>query len=273
MPDFWEKYTKASNSEDAMTKLELLCECFAQKEDKLTRRLAAHDLGYMFYVGRGVPVNKERGKRLMKVSADLGHPAAMNLYGQMLTHDGDPESITYFFKALDKAHFIAAKNLNRLLISSQEARNTKLCNRIEAGVAEVVRLNLDKGEDREAYMTLALVGLYGLGQKCGISVAQGEEYLQKAIEAGHPYAERINRDSSLKYPQALPHKTTNEKKPTEKKRPIGPPPFTLGDVIVSMVVGAIASLFVALAFRTGFVISFLAVTFLTGLFRFAASKH
>lgn len=206
MADLWDKYMQAKDSADVTAKLNVLAECLTQQEDKRLRMLAAMDLGEIYYLGKGVPVDKVRGKKWMKVSADLGCPEAMNLYGQMLTHEGDTESISYFCMALDEAQLAAAKNLNELLIAFLKKGATNLSNAIEAGVAEVARINREKLNDKDGhpYLVLAMIGLYGLGQKCGISVSQGEEYLRKAVELGHPIAETISRHPDLKYPPSQP---------------------------------------------------------------------
>ena len=278
MADFWDRYMEATNTENTIEKIKILMECFGQDEDKLTQRVAAHDLGHIFYTGSGVPEDKERGKKLMRVSAELGHPEAMNLYGQMLTHDGDTECISYFCMALEKAQFMAAKNLNKLLISFQKAGNTTLCNAVEAGVAEVARISLEDkpNEQSEAYLTLALIGLYGLGKKCGISVEQGEEYLQKAIEAGHPYAELINEDPKLKHPEALPYQTTASAAPAaekkeEEKVPVGP--FGWSDVVTSLIVGAVGGLLINWIFKTGFWIPALVIAVLFCGVMYIGSDH
>lgn len=261
MADIWDRYMESTTTENTIEKIKILMECFKQDEDKIAQRVAAHDLGHIFYTGSGVPEDKERGKKLMKVSAELGHPEAMNLYGQMLTHDGNTECISYFCMALEKAQITAAKNLNTLLISFQKAGNTTLCNAVEAGVAEVARISLEDKADNlsEAYLTLALIGLYGLGVKCGISVEQGEAYLQKAAEAGHPYAEIIGQDPNLKYPQAYPYQTAAAPvaQKEEEKAPVGP--FGWSDVVTSLVVGAVGGLLINWIFKTGFWIPFLVV--------------
>lgn len=275
MADYWDKYMEARDASDITTKLKLLTECFGQSEDALTRRVAAHDLGNIFYLGQGVPVDKARGKQLMKVSADLGHPEAMNLYGQILTHEGDTESISYFCMALDKAQILAAKNLNQLLIAFQKAGNTQLCNAVEAGVGEVIRINQeDKADNQsEANLTLALVGLYGLGVKHGISVEQGEEYMRKAIELGNPIAKIINDDPSLKHPQSLPYSAPAGGSTSTQDAPVETTPFGMTDVITALVVGAVGGLLCNWIFHTGFLIPFLVVSVLFGAVLFIGSKH
>ena len=223
MADYWDRYMEASEAPDTVTKLKILAECVAQSEDELTRRVAAHDLGNIYYLGKGVPVDKERGKKWMKLSADLGHPEAMNLYGQALTHDGDTDCITYFCMALNEAQVMAAKNLNELLTACRRGGNYNICNAIEAGVGEVARLNLDnaRGNDSKACLVLALIGLYELGSKCGISTYQGEEYLRKSVDLGHPIAKIISQDPNLKRPasrsygnlQSTPPRTTSYSAP------------------------------------------------------------
>lgn len=233
MADYWDRYMEASDASDTVTKLKILAECVAQSEDALTRRVAAHDLGNIYYLGKGVPVDKERGKKWMKLSADLGHPEAMNLYGQALTHDGDTDCITYFCMALNEAQVMAAKNLNELLTACRKGGNLNICNGIEAGVAEIAKGNLEKARanDSKACLVLALIGLYDLGRQCGISSLQGEDYLQKAVDLGNPIAQIISQDPNLKRPasrsygnlQSAPPRTSSYTAP--QYQPAGQPSY------------------------------------------------
>lgn len=71
MADFWDKYREASEATDTVAKLRGLTECITQTEDKVTRRIAAHDLGPALYQGKdGFPQDKEKGKKLMELSAE-----------------------------------------------------------------------------------------------------------------------------------------------------------------------------------------------------------
>lgn len=206
MADYLDKYIQAKDTADPLTKLKLLTECMGQTEHPRARMLAIMDIAEMYYLGKGVPVDKARGKKMMQLSADLGCPEAMNLYGQMLTHEGDTDSLTYFSMALNEAQLAAAKNLNQLLVAFQKSGKTNLVNALEAAVAEVARLNQEKlnQQDGKPYLVLAMIGLNGLGRRCGISVSQGEAYLQKAVDLGNPIAETISRNPNLKYPASQP---------------------------------------------------------------------
>jgi hypothetical protein len=149
MADFWDKYQEATNATDPLTKLRGLTECITECDDNAIKRLAAYDLGIALYQGKdGLPQDKDKGKRLMQLSADLDYGPAMNLYGQMLTHEGDLESITYFCMALDAGEIMAAKNLHDLYKACSENGASQVCNAITAGVGEVARIQReDKPED------------------------------------------------------------------------------------------------------------------------------
>ena len=209
MADFWDKYQEASEATDTVAKLRGLTECITQTEDKVTRRIAAHDLGLALYQGKdGFPQDKEKGKKLMELSAELGHGPAMNLYGQMLTHEGDLNAIAYFCMALNEGQIAAAKNLNEMYTAFKKSGSDQLCDVIESAVGEVVRLlkedgDLDEDKNGSASLTMALIGLYGLGDKCGISVEQGEEYLQQSAAKGNGIADTIVRNPELKGPATV----------------------------------------------------------------------
>lgn len=204
MADFWDKYQEATQATDTLTKLRGLTECITQSEDKSVKRLAAHDLGFALYQGKdGFPQDKEKGKKLMEMSADLGYGPAMNLYGQMLTHEGDLNAIAYFCMALNEGQIPAAKNLNEMYTAFSKNGSPELCDIIDSAVGEVVRLlkedgDLDEDENGSASLTMALIGLYGLGGKCGVSVADGEAYLQKSVEKGNGIAQTMARNPELK---------------------------------------------------------------------------
>ena len=225
MADFWDKYQEATNATDPLTKLKGLTECITECDDNAIKRLAAYDLGIALYQGKdGFPQDKDKGKRLMQLSADLDYGPAMNLYGQMLTHEGDMESITYFCMGLDAGEIMAAKNLHDLYKACSENGASQVCNAITAGVGEVARIQReDKPEDEngKSSLALALIGLYGLGGQCGISVEQGEEYLQQAAAKGNGTAGTMIRNPELKGPAtALSFNPFKEEKETADSAPL-----------------------------------------------------
>ena len=197
MADFWDKYQEATQATDTLTKLRGLTECITQSEDKSVKRLAAHDLGFALYQGKdGFPQDKEKGKKLMEMSADLGYGPAMNLYGQMLTHEGDLNAIAYFCMALNEGQIPAALNLRDLYDGFSKNGSPELCDIIDSAVGEVVRLLKEDGDLDEDKNGSA--SLYGLGGKCGVSVADGEAYLQKSVEKGNGIAQTMARNPELK---------------------------------------------------------------------------
>jgi len=165
---------------------------------------------------------------------------------------------------------------------------------IEAGVGEVARINREeKAEDENgsASLVLALIGLYGLGEKCGISPEQGEEYLQKSVQKGNGMAQAIDSSPELKHPATVASfkpAYMREKENTENDRNVEanansaqttqstesePTPFGLFDAGFSLAVGAVGGLLINWIFHTGFWIPFIIVTLIWGGLTYMGSKH
>ena len=193
MSTLWSRYNQLDQSTPVATKLEVLIECFKQEEDKVLRSQAACDLGEMYYTGAGVTKSVERGKQLMQLAADMGNGAAMNRYGEMLADENNIECITYFCMALDKADSKAAQNLRTLYKAARNNGAEGLCDGIDAGVGEVARIQREERDDSkgDASVVLALIGVFGLGEKCGITQEQGMELVKVAAEKGNGLAQYI----------------------------------------------------------------------------------
>lgn len=259
----WEQYLNKDNVSE-IEQLDILFECAKQDEDTALKRVALYELGDIHYMGKGVEVDKESGKILMQQSADLGYGPAMNLYGQMLTYDGDLTSIEYFGKALLEGEILPAKNLNEIYIACAKANNSYVCEIIDNEVKSVINICQEKIRNAEdeygkPQLTLAIVGLYGIGKKFGIDQAAGQTYLQQAVDKKNVIASVIQKDPALSHAETVnefkPETTTNSQ--AETSGSTESTNWTLGDIIVILIVGVIGGGIVNLIFHTGFFVPFL----------------
>lgn len=300
----WDKYLDVRDSQNTEEKLAVLMECAEQEEDVTLTRVARHDLGFMYYQGKGVAQDKERGKVMMKSAADLGYGPAMNLYGQMLTHEGDWEAFDYITKALMAGEIVAAKNLHKFSKSTNPDVVECVNDHMEDLVAECKEM-IEKGKDENGkpQLALALAGLYGLAGKQGVSRENGKEYLKQAADKGNGQADFILRNPSLQSPETEeqfkgPSKEEmakakanlekaiadavaeqNEKKKLEKESEIPvettkqTTPFGMSDIKFGLGCGLVGSLLLKLIFHTGFLMPFIIISLIViGLLYSGSSK-
>lgn len=298
----WDEYIEVKDQAPSPERLKVLLECSRQSEDVRLQSISLFDLGKIHYNGDEIiACDKEKGKMLMKASADLGYGPAMNLYGQMLTHDGDIDAITYFRKSIESGEqvTIPAENLHTLYSAWQESGGEQLCEVIEEEIQILIdrcikAIESDTDKNGVSALSLAVVGLYGLGRKQGINRSEGEKYLQKAIDCGNGEAKFLKQCPELLSPKtydsftgpsednlakakadledalaaAMSEKsnkaekdipTTSPDHPSAKtsieKHKFGMFDFVL-DLIIGTVLGAIAGGLIHLFFRTGFLIPF-----------------
>ena len=194
----WNEYLKVRNSQNLEEKLPVLLECAEQEEDVTLTRVARHDLGLMYYRGKEITQDRERGKTFMKSAADLGYAPAMNLYGQMLTHEGDWEAFDYITKALAAGEIVAAQNLHKFSKSTNPDVAECVNDHMEELVAEFKeKIEKDEYNSGHPQFVLALAALYELTEKQGISREDGKRYLQQAADKGHSTAKFVLKNPEL----------------------------------------------------------------------------
>lgn len=207
MANYWNTYRDAMQAPDARTRRKLFMECIMQNKEPELSCQASFDMGEMLYFGtHGETQDKERGLTMIRSAVLKDHGDAMALYGRDLVQQGDRKGIDYLCMGLIKGVPAAGHCLQGVYRVAQAVGEMDLYAYTEDSIDTLLsgQRSQEAGDSTGSVcLTLALIGLYGLGEKFGLSTAQGEEYLQKAAAKGHPMAALIRTCPDMKAAAAL----------------------------------------------------------------------
>ena len=159
---------------------------FEHMKEAATRGMAEaqYELAGMYSGGRGTTVDKAAAIEWGRRAAERGHQPGQLLLGRLLLESSDKSASAEGAQWLDRAA-AAGNRQAALVLSAALARGENNLAKDELRAEQLVKPLADKG-DADAQFILAW--LYSFAEKFADRRALARDYLQKAIDGGHPHA-------------------------------------------------------------------------------------
>jgi TPR repeat protein len=138
----------------------------------------------MYSGGRGTSVDKAAAIEWGRRAAEQGHQPGQLLLGRLLLESSDQATSEEGAQWLDRAA-AAGNSQAALVLSAALARGENNLTKDELRAEQLVKPLADKG-DVDAQFILAW--LYTFADKFADRRALARDYLQKAVDGGHPHA-------------------------------------------------------------------------------------
>lgn len=205
----WDEYTEAKYSNNMNNKIHILTKCAEQKEDEILSRSAKRDLGLIYFTGDDSVKDMEKARKYLKEAAEEGDENGKQFYGILLFNEGNFASFYYFREAMELGNIHSAYMMyDSLHVKEDNPIAKKMIQTVEEQIEYLVKecnWKIEDGKDSDGMpqFSLALVGLYDLGEKVGIDRKKGEEYLNIALEKGNGYAQFMKQNPQLMRPETM----------------------------------------------------------------------
>lgn len=204
----YEEYVIAKALPDVRKRAAKMEECLQQVKDVALKTEMQRDLGIIYMTEPSVK-NEQKAEAYFREAAKADDDIALQMVGIILFNRGDIKAFDFLQMAVELGNpysaYIFWDNLNKFRADgSDQAKG--LVNILERHVKDAVQNSKDALEyetNGAPQAALALLGLYGLGEKYGITQAMGREYLQQGAKMGNANAQYLLDNPQFQTPQGV----------------------------------------------------------------------